>query len=468
MNRIIKDILYWNYYLFHRYTLYLVIAVSVISYLIIGYGVDKHDFVVLMTMYGLLFATMFYFVHFHRVTFIFNRLLALAILFRLLFLFSLPELAENCYRLIWDGMLASRGINPYIDIPANMIEQSSILKIPYSHELFAKMQSKVLHSTYPPFAVLLSMVTVIFSPATLMGKVIFMRLMILVFDLALIYLGIQLLDKLRLSTSIILLYAFNPLVIIEGVGNLHIEIIMLFFFLLAIYFLIQGKLFVSAGLFSIATMVKLFVILFLPLFYRRLKRRKQIVYYGITLLGLFILFVPFMNGNALHHHIERLLMYFNHFEFNGGIYRLTHAVATFFGANFNPGLYGGIFWCIILMLEIYIVRSLRQKMWRKIFGAMLLVTTVFYLLAPVVYPWYLITLMVISLFTPYRYPVFWTLLIYLSYFTYYYVPARENMYVMLLEYLILLGVIAYELRLQRIQSIYSENADLRFHLFKIF
>ncbi len=447
--------------IFHRYTVISVIALSVISYTIIGYGIDRNDFYILIMLYTLLFTGMIFFIRYQKHTHFFNRLIALSILFRIIFLFAEPGLSDNCYRLIWDGMLISRGINPYIDIPAHLVENAEILNISYSYNLFELMNSKVLYSNYPPLSIYMSLFIVLFAPSTVMGKIFLLRLILLVFDIAIIIIGIRLLEKLKQSTSLILLYALNPLIIIEVAGNLHIEVIMLFLFLLSIYFLIKGNLFASAILFSLAVCIKLVIILFLPLYFRRLKRRKRIIYYGTIFIGIFVLFIPVLRWHAVIHYLEGIKMYFNHFEFNSSIYYLAKQVTSAFNIHLPQHIYGFILLGLTICAIFITAFTLKHKSWIKIFGGMLLVITIFYFLLPAVHPWYLLTPLVLFMFTPYRFPLVWAFFINFSYYAYHHTPLKENMYLIAIEYLIVFSFAVYEILLYKKKYAGLEKIKLR-------
>ncbi len=435
--------------IFHRYTVFVVIAISVLSYFIIGYGIGRNNFYILMMLYIFLFTGMIYFIRYQKHTHFFNRLIALAVLFRIIFLFADPGFSDNCYRLIWDGMLISRGVNPYINIPAHLIENADILKISYSYDLFELMNSKVLYSNYPPLSVYMSFFVVLFTPPTVMGKVFLLRLVLLIFDIAIIILSIRLLEKLKQSTSLILLYALNPLIIIEVAGNLHIEVVMLFFFLLSIYFLIRGNLFASAILFSMAVCIKLVVILFLPLYFRRLKRRKRIIYYGTVFIGIFVLFLPVLRWSAIMHYLEGIKMYFTHFEFNASIYFLIEKVSSALNIHLPRHVYGFILWGITICTIFITAFTLKHKSWVKIFGGMLFVITIFYFLLPAVHPWYLLTPSVLFMFTPYRFPLAWAFFVNFSYYAYHHIPLKENIYLIAIEYIIVFGFTVYEILLYK-------------------
>lgn len=80
-----------------------------------------------------------------------------------------------------------------------------------------------------------------------------------------------------------LMYALNPLVLFEGVVNVHNEIVVLFFILLGIYFLVRKKnIPLTILFFALATAIKYFAILLLPFlvlyYYRKEKIIKKVLY----------------------------------------------------------------------------------------------------------------------------------------------------------------------------------------------
>lgn len=89
------------------------------------------------------------------------------------------------------------------------------------------------------------------------------------------------------------LYGLNPFILIEAIGNVHNDIIVAFFVLLSIYFLLKGKnLLFSIISLALATGIKYFTILLLPvviLYYFRKEKRLSIrflrcIEYGIIFL----------------------------------------------------------------------------------------------------------------------------------------------------------------------------------------
>lgn len=93
-----------------------------------------------------------------------------------------------------------------------------------------------------------------------------------------------------------LLYALNPLVLFDGLANVHNDLLVVFFILAALYFFVRKKKMLPTVIFlALATAVKYFAILLIPFLviyhYRKAKPSKRIVYacgWGILFLAILV------------------------------------------------------------------------------------------------------------------------------------------------------------------------------------
>lgn len=122
---------------------------------------------------------------------------------------------------------------------------------------------------------------------------------LLLFKIAnvLIHLGnCYLLYKISNKKIYTLLYGLNPFILIEAIAHVHNDIFIIFFVLLSLYFLIKKKnLIVSIVFIALATSIKYFTILLLPLiiiYHFRDKKPKdrfiKCIQYGIIFLIIFV------------------------------------------------------------------------------------------------------------------------------------------------------------------------------------
>src|SRR5690554_5340884 len=84
---------------------------SIAFYLSFAYGLDRTDFVKLIFLYAALFYLAYLFIEKWKQKF--GILVGIGIVFRLVFLFAIPNLSQDFYRFIWDGHLMAKGVNPY-------------------------------------------------------------------------------------------------------------------------------------------------------------------------------------------------------------------------------------------------------------------------------------------------------------------------------------------------------------------
>lgn len=243
----------------------------------------------------------------------------------------------------------------------------------------------------------------------------------------------------------VLIYALNPFVIIELTGNLHFEAVTLFFILLAVRWIDRpfhrDKYYVgSAGALAMGAAVKLLPLIFLPLIFKRLGLRKGLVYCVIVGLILLTLFAPFLSRELVVNFGKSLDLYFQKFEFNASFYYLFRQVGYWITGYNIIHLLGPLLSLVTLVCIAQIAfqrRSLPEKM--------LLVLSVYFLCATTVHPWYITTLVAFGALTKRWYPVVWSALLPLTYVAYASQPYEENLRILALEYILVVGCLGYEL-----------------------
>jgi uncharacterized membrane protein len=251
--------------------------------------------------------------------------------------------------------------------------------------------------------------------------------------------------RLKLNPSIILIYALNPLVIIELTGNLHFEAVMIFFLLLAVYLLMNEKLLLSAVSIGLAIGTKLIPLIFLPLLIKRLGTGRSIRYYLVTGITTILVFIPFINEEAIPNYFSSLSLYFRVFEFNASVYYLVRWI---YFQTYNDTLINITLVLLPAMTFLaVIIISIRQKSdsQQSIFVYMLVCLTVYFIFTNNVHPWNLTTLVVLSVFTGYRFVIVWSLGIVLTYSAYRTFPYSENLWLVAVEYCLALGTMAWEI-----------------------
>ena len=211
------------------------IGCSGCAYLLLGYCTNRTDFFQLLSLFLLLCFLAYRWVPQLSLKQIFWS----GLFFRLLLLGAIPALSQDFYRFIWDGLLLNAGQNPYA-LPPEAIANGSI---PLQSFLLEKMGelSAENHSNYPPISQLGFWLSAQLFSSSIYSTVLGMRLLLILSDIGIFFLGIRLLKQFQMNPHRIGWFFLHPLVIVELTGNLHGEGLMLFFFLGGLVFVYQKK-----------------------------------------------------------------------------------------------------------------------------------------------------------------------------------------------------------------------------------
>ncbi|MBK0402444.1 hypothetical protein I5M27_05570 [Adhaeribacter sp. BT258] len=409
----------------------LLLLVSALAYLALGYSVPRENFLALTTLFGLLFSIYFYLL---RSEISLKTGLTFAFVFRLLLLFSVPALSDDYFRFLWDGRLISAVQNPFLHLP-DFYAGNNFQNIPgLNTALYQSLNSPHYFSVYPPVCQFIFALPAFIDPGNNLLGIILMRGFILLAEAGTIWLLLKLIKTVGLEARKVLWYALNPLVIMELTGNLHFEALMIFFSLLAFYFFHQKRYPFSAVALGFAVCSKLLPLIVLPFLFKRLGLKNWSLYCGITGITCLVLFLPFVNPELIAHFSNSLNLYFQKFEFNAGVYYVLREFGWYFYgynqiANLGPLLSFATFGTVL-----YLAFREKEPAFSNLPKLFLLALTVHFLLATIVHPWYLTTLVALSVLANSRYAIVWSGLAILSYAAYQTNAHTENPWLLALEY----------------------------------
>ncbi|WP_224491341.1 glycosyltransferase 87 family protein [Robertkochia flava] len=438
--------------------LYAAAIISLVLYSFFGYHLERSEFLNLCSIYFALFALFLFSWNIGRDYF--KGMMLAGILFRILLLFSLPNLSQDFYRFIWDGELMLSGINPYLHTPTELIETQKH-NIPFANRLYEGMGmlSASHYSNYPPVNQFFFLVAALLGGTTLMGKVAVLKLVMLLGDLGVVYFGKKLLRLLKKPKSLILLYFLNPFIILEINGNLHFEGVMMCFFLWGLWLLFSQRYTGAAVMTGLSISVKLIPLIFLPLLMMYLTRgsflpaRKEFLRslsFGVVSLAVFGLsFSPFFSSENLSHFTASVGLWFSTFEFNASLYYLVREVGYW---NKGYNIIGSIApWIPLLTLISVLILCFRRenKTPQGLITAMTWAITIYLFISTTVHPWYLTTPLVLSLLIDKRYVLVWTALVILSYFAYSLDPYKESAVLLIIQYGLVYFMFIREMILKR-------------------
>jgi alpha-1,6-mannosyltransferase len=402
----------------------------------VGYGVHRHDTTLLFFSFAVLFL-LFYIIYAHAHEEETPSWLLVAILIRCSLLFATPQLSDDFYRFIWDGRLLYNGLHPFSEIPSYYMQVGN--EVPsLSPELFHALNSPEYFTVYPPITQFIFWLSVIFSPTSIFGSMVVLKVFVVMAEIGSILLIRNLLLHFKLPARNSLLYALNPLVILELSGNLHFEAFVIFFLLASAYLLVTKRLLLSALLFTLAVQVKLLPLIFLPSLLPFLGLKKSVTFYWIVGIVSLALFIPFVSTSFVTGMNESLSYYFKKFEFNASLYYLIREWGFWeYGYNVIQSAGWKLALASTLLIFLFSLRRIFKKSTlgvQQLFTEWIVVLTIYLLFATTVHPWYVVPLLTFSVFSPVRYPTIWSGLIVATYMGYTPTGYQENLWIVLCEY----------------------------------
>jgi len=414
---------------------------SIVAYFYFSYALKRYDHINLGISIALLF-TGYYFILKKPIKY--SLMVGLGVVFRLIFLFSIPNLSQDFYRFIWDGQLIINGLNPYLFTPNELINTH--------HTLFTQMEplykgmgalSAQHFSNYPPIHQLPFVIAALISKNSILVSVIILRIIIILADIGILIYGKKLLELLKLPTQNIFYYFLNPLVVIELTGNLHFEALMLFFLVVSLYFLYKQKLIHSAIFMGFSILTKLLPVFFLPLLINRLKFKKTLLYSTLIIGCIIVLCLPFFEFQFLKNYGKTVGLWFTNFEFNSSFYSLGKSAMS---KNFGIQLIEHMSYVVPFLMAVFTLYFSLQKTTenKKIIQSFFWILTIYFLMSTTVHPWYITTLVFLSCFTNYKFALAWSATIFFSYFAYHKSGVESNTLFELIEYVSVGIVLLFE------------------------
>ncbi len=334
-------------------------------------------------------------------------LIGFAILFRVMFLISDPNLSDDIYRYIWDGNVSVHGINPYQYEP-----QSEHLTGLRDDAIYPHINHKDIPTIYPPLAQWIFQ-----AVAWISLKPIAMKIAMVLFDLGTMLILLAMLKQVGRALSWIVIYAWNPLVVIEIAGSGHMDSIGIFFLLAGILFALKGRSIWASGVIGLAFVTKMAG---LPLiaFLEDLRHRwKTVVLLVLACVAVIILcYLPFLD--ASDRWFTALGEYASRWEFNGFVYMyLKKGLESFFQGDPNPKEFlsivtdnkprlvaklilgsGFLIFFGALLTRHYAKSFENQK--QNILRVAYLITSVLLLISPTLHPWYVVWIIPFLCFYP--------------------------------------------------------------------
>jgi hypothetical protein len=325
-------------------------------------------------------------------------IIAMAAIFRAMFLWRSPELSDDIYRYVFDGLMLLSGRNPYEAAPADMAAGDMSMA-----GLVHLINHADLPTIYPPAA------QFVFAIGAYFGGIFGMKLTFVLLDIFTCLLMARLLAALGLPRNRVVLYAWHPLPIIEIGASGHMDTAAIFFTFMSFVFLLTvypgiltnnlsvkkiskllGSLkcssifiFFSGVFFAAAVLSKWFPLIFLPgLMGMIAPGRRRFAGYGFMLacVAIFAVFWPDVR-NCFY----TLSVYASNWEFSGFAFRCLRA-------STESGTVARAILSIGFVMTIFIIyrRSIKTATdgFLDIFKSFYFISMAFMFFTPTLHPWY--------------------------------------------------------------------------------
>jgi alpha-1,6-mannosyltransferase len=355
-------------------------------------------------------------------------LLGGALLLRILFLLPIQDLSDDIFRYVWDGWLGIHGVPPYRytpDDPALAPFQGDLL--------FRRMNSPGWHSVYPPLSQLVFLWggwvhELLGWPAS--GRAIRVGFTLLEFAGVLAIWRALGASGSRVRAPLVL-YAWNPLVLVAVAGSGHSEGGMVLGVGLLFWGLALRRGWLAWMGLALAVLSKGIPILLAPLLWRALGARtdargrdRVLEMLAAGLLALLLSF-PFLRLSDLGLVWESTQLYVRLFEFNAGLYALLREGGwRILGMETRAWLGPALRWTAVGAAFWIGLRRSAGSVERFAAGSVLILS-IYLVTATTVHPWYLLWVLPFLALTPTgRGPWMWgAWAAFLTYFFYRGIPA---------------------------------------------
>ncbi len=357
--------------------------------------------------------------------------IGIGIILRVLMLFSAPILEDDYYRYLWDGAVTANGINPYMYSPEEVLGGTGI---PTELSELAEESGEIIHginhpdvrTIYPPIAQAFFALSYWLDSWSLISW----KLILIVFDLATLSLIFNALGILKLPSSYLIIYWWNPLLLKEIFNSAHLDVLVFPFVLSAIIMASQNRYIRSTVTLIIGMGIKLWPVFLLPILLRPIisKPKELLSALVVAAISIGILFLPIYlsgldnssgfiaYGQSWQNNDSafRILIYISELSLNLLHYETFHkyTVARFL---------------VIALIAIWIAYITLGKTFKNedLFKKSLLIIAFVFLISPTQFPWYYTWLIPFLAIKPRFSLLLLTALLPMYYLRYYFEPRGE-------------------------------------------
>lgn len=408
------------------YILFLLL-VTLIFYIILGLSGDIRSgielyWLIVIPLYLTYTLVIFYILRnnlLERISFLWFTVFG--IFFRIVLIPSEPFLSDDIYRYLWDGKIIASGINPYKFAPVDIQLLQFRDQIIYPFINFPEIAT-----SYPPVSQFMFLIN-----QWLGGSVFSWKFLLLFVEIILFLVIFRMVQHFNLNKFRLLIYFYNPLLIIETYSSGHVEIAGVSFFWIAVYLFYKRYDWKSIIFFAMSIMTKFIPLVSgLPFLLNKFFRKS-----ALLMVICSIILLPFMFSGILP--LPGLFSYINRWEFNGGLYQLAisimnlldikeykwmevnfsgHLETFYFSYAFLYKVFAAVILVVVFFDQMNKLRATSRFRSINFIQRAFILTAGFLLLIPTLHPWYLIWIIPFLVFIPNWSWLLFTFLIQASYF----------------------------------------------------
>jgi alpha-1,6-mannosyltransferase len=182
--------------------------------------------------------------------------LVIAAFTRLALLPAAPSLSTDAYRYLWDARVARAGISPYAHPP--VAHELATLR---DENIFPRLNHPTWRTIYPPAAELFFSAVGWVAPDSMLA----LKVALGIAELTALGALFGLLRALELPEGRLVIYAWNPLLLVEVWGTAHLDALVLPAVIGATWAFVAGHRVLAAGLLAAGASIKLYPAALLPL-----------------------------------------------------------------------------------------------------------------------------------------------------------------------------------------------------------
>lgn len=361
----------------------------------------------------------------------FVLVIAVGIVLRMLMLFTAPILEDDYFRYLWDGAVTANGINPYQYSPEQVLGGENVPMeltelAEESGDIIYGINHPSVRTIYPPVAQAFFAVSYWLDSWSLTTW----KIILLVIDLATLSLIFNALVMLKLPSSFLIIYWWNPLLVKEIFNSGHLDVLVFPFVLSALILATQNKYFRSSFSLIIGLGIKLWPAILLPIIIRPiLSKPKQLFsVLVLTAVSISILFLPIYNSGL--DSSSGFIAYGQSWQNNDSIFRILVYVSELsleiLGyETFHR--YRLARYIVVALLGLWILFVTFGRIFRNsdLFSKSLYIVAFAFLISPTQFPWYYTWLIPLLAIKPRFSLLLLTALLPLYYLRYYFEPRGQ-------------------------------------------